>query len=144
MIEKLGLFALFIGCLLSATIIPFSSEAILTSAILLKYNKLACVIVATLGNTCGGMISYLLGYWFKWQWLEKYFHVKKEKIEYIHEKIAPYGIYAGFFTWLPFIGDIIAIAMGFIRVNPYLSCLFMLIGKLLRYIVLIYIINIFL
>ncbi|MBQ4216074.1 MAG: hypothetical protein II663_07365, partial [Bacteroidales bacterium] len=45
MIEKLGLLGLFIGCLLSATIIPFSSEALVTGALLLDYSPWTIILV---------------------------------------------------------------------------------------------------
>ncbi len=48
MLENLGLFGLFLGCLLSATIIPFSSEALVSGASLLGYNVWVIVIVASI------------------------------------------------------------------------------------------------
>jgi membrane protein YqaA with SNARE-associated domain len=139
MLEDLGLFGLFLGCFLSATIIPFSSEAILTGALLIGYSPIACLVVATIGNTLGGMTCYYMGYFCKWSWLEKYFHIKKEKIQKFQDKVKKYGNFAGLFCFLPFVGDIIAIAIGFMRFNPYLSCLYMLIGKMLRYVLLIWV-----
>ena len=76
MLEQLGLFGLFLGCMLSATVVPFASEALLAGALLMGYGKWAVTLVATLGNTTGGMISYLMGWLCKWEWLEKYFRVK--------------------------------------------------------------------
>lgn len=133
MVESLGLFGLFIGCLLSATIIPFSSEALLAGALALGFPPIWCLVVASCGNTLGGMTSYMLGWLCKWEWLEKYFHVKKEKAARFKDKVQKYGSLMGFLCFLPFVGDFIAIAMGFMRVNPWLSCLFMFIGKCLRY-----------
>ena len=72
MLQNLGLLGLFIGCALSATIVPFSSEALLAGALLLDYNKWIVVLVATIGNTLGGMVSFLLGWLCKWEWIEKY------------------------------------------------------------------------
>ena len=81
MLEQLGLFGLFLGCMLSATVVPFASEALLAGALLMGYGKWAVTLVAALGNTTGGMISYLMGWLCKWEWLEKYFRVKREKLE---------------------------------------------------------------
>lgn len=135
MLQNLGLLGLFIGCALSATIIPFSSEALLAGALLMDYNKWTVVFVAAIGNTLGGMISYLLGWLCKWEWIEKYMKIERGKLERFHVKVSRYGLCAGLFTWLPFVGDIIAIAMGLIRLNPWITCLLMFIGKLARYIV---------
>ncbi len=133
MLENLGLVGLFLGCMLAATVVPFSSETLLAGALLMGYSQWTVVLVATLGNTAGGMISFLLGWLCKWEWLEKYFRVKREKLERVHNKIARYGVWAALLTWLPFVGDLIAIAMGLMRVNPRWTVVLMFIGKLARY-----------
>lgn len=101
MLERLGLFGLFIGCLLSATIIPFSSEALLTGALLLDYSPWTVILVATLGNTIGGMTCYLLGWLCKWSWIEKYLKIKEEKLAKAHQKVEKYGCFAALLAWLP-------------------------------------------
>ena len=78
MLAKLGLFGLFLGCMLSATVIPFSSEALLAGALLLDYPTWIVILVASLGNTAGGMISFAMGWFCKWSWIEKYLKVKEE------------------------------------------------------------------
>lgn len=133
MLEQLGLFGLFLGCMLSATVVPFASEALLAGALLMGYGKWVVTLVAALGNTTGGMISYLMGWLCKWEWLEKYFRVKREKLERMRDRVAKYGAWAALLTWLPFVGDLIAIAMGLMRVNPWWTLLLMFIGKLTRY-----------
>ena len=60
MLENLGLFGLFLGCFLSATVIPFSSEALLAGALVMLPNPWMVVWVAGLGNTLGGLVSFLL------------------------------------------------------------------------------------
>ncbi|MBR3529696.1 MAG: DedA family protein [Bacteroidales bacterium] len=143
MLESLGLFGLFLGCALSATIIPFSSEALLAAALLINDNVWAVVIIASLGNTLGGMVSFLLGWLCKWEWLEKYLKVDRRKLEMIRVKVSRYGYFAAFFAWLPFVGDLIAIAMGLMRMNPWISALLMFIGKLVRYLVIAGVLNLF-
>ncbi len=134
MLEQLGLFGLFLACLLSATIVPFSSEAIVAGAMALGYSRWAIVAVATVGNTVGGMISFYMGWLCKWEWLEKWFKIKREKIERFRVHIEKYGVWAALLTWLPIVGDPLAIAMGFMRLNPWWTMLIMFVGKLLRYI----------
>ena len=134
MLEQLGLFGLFLGCMLSATVVPFASEALLAGALLMGYGKWVVTLVAALGNTTGGMISYLMGWLCKWEWLEKYFRVKREKLERMRDRVSKYGAWAALLTWLPFVGDLIAIAMGLMRVNPWWTLLLMFIGKLARYV----------
>ncbi len=134
MLENLGLFGLFLACLLAATILPFSSEAIVAGAMALGYDRWIIVLVATLGNTAGGMISFYMGWLCKWEWLEKYFKIKREKLDRFRGHIEKYGVWAALLTWLPIIGDPLAIAMGFMRLNPLWTLIIMFVGKLVRYI----------
>lgn len=135
MLSKLGLFGLFIGCMLSATVIPFSSEALLAGALLLDYSTWTVILVASLGNTAGGMISFAMGWFCKWSWIEKYLKVKEESLEKARLKVEKYGLLAALLTWLPFIGDVIAIAMGLMRIRPFWTAVLMFMGKAARYVV---------
>ncbi|HAW21000.1 MAG TPA: hypothetical protein DCX14_12530, partial [Flavobacteriales bacterium] len=58
---EIGLVGLFIAAFLSATIIPFSSELLFLAFLSSGFPLLSCVIVASAGNTLGGMSSYGLG-----------------------------------------------------------------------------------
>ena len=102
MLENLGLVGLFIGCMLAATVVPFSSETLLAGALLMGYSQWTVVLVATLGNTAGGMISFLLGWLCKWEWLEKYLRVNKEKLMRVHGRVEKYGTAAALLTWQNF------------------------------------------
>ncbi len=130
-----GYYGLFIGAFLAATIIPFSSDVLLVAILAAGANPWEALAVATLGNWLGGMTSYWMGYIGKWEWIEKWFRVKRERLEKQQKNIARYGSFLAFLTWTPFIGDIFAIALGFYRVNfPKTAC-FMLIGKFARFLV---------
>lgn len=86
--ESWGLWGLFLGSFLASTIIPFSSEALLLGAVAIGENVWLCVFVAAVGNSLGGIVSFYLGRLEKWEWLEKFFKVKKEKIEKTKDKIS--------------------------------------------------------
>ena len=133
MLEQLGLFGLFLGCLLSATVVPFASEVLVTGAVAMGYHIWVVVVVATLGNTAGGMISFLLGWLCKWEWLERFLHVDRERLMRVHDKVKRYGLSAALLTWLPFVGDLIAIAMGLLRLHPGGTAVLMFVGKFVRY-----------
>lgn len=142
MLQDLGLFGLFLGCLLSATVIPFSSEALVAGALLLDYSPWTVILVATLGNTIGGMTCYLLGWLCKWSWIEKYLKIKEESLEKAQAKVGKYGSLAALLTWLPIVGDVIAVALGIMRTRVVPTTLFMFIGKGLRYMVVTGLINV--
>lgn len=125
---------LFLGSFLSATIIPFSSDVLLLGALAGGSNPVFAVVTATAGNWLGGLTSYWLGRLGKMEWLEKWFKVSHEKLEKYRATINKYGSLMALFAWLPGIGDVLAIALGFFKVDYKKSALFMLIGKGARFV----------
>ena len=138
-----GLPGLFISALLAGSIVPFSSELVLVALVWVALVKrglppTACILAATLGNTAGGMTCYYMGRLGKISWIEKYFKVKKEKVDKMVKFLQGKGALMAFFTFLPAIGEVIAIALGFMRSNTWLTIVSMFVGKLIRYILLLY------
>ena len=136
-----GLPGLFISALLAGSIVPFSSELVLVALVKLGLPPIACLISATLGNTVGGMTCYYMGRRGKISWIEKYFKVKKEKVDKMVKFLQGKGALMAFFTFLPAIGEVIAIALGFMRSNTWLTIVSMFVGKLIRYILLLYVLE---
>ena len=66
-----GLFGLFLSGFLSGSIFPFNSEAVLSLMIFSGFDPKSSLIVATAGNTLGGISIYYLGYLGKMEWIEK-------------------------------------------------------------------------
>ena len=125
---------LFLSALLAGSIVPFSSELVMVALVNVGLSPALCVVAATLGNTVGGMTCYYMGHLGRVDWIEKYFKVKKEKIERTQRFLQGKGALMAFFAFLPFVGEAIAIALGFMRSNVLLTTLSMLAGKLVRYI----------
>ncbi|MDR0892871.1 MAG: DedA family protein [Mediterranea sp.] len=136
-----GLPGLFLSALLAGSIIPFSSELVLVALVRLGLNPIACLAAATLGNTAGGMTCYYMGRLGKVNWIEKYFKVKQAKIDRMALFLQGKGALMSFFTFLPAVGEVIAIALGFMRSNTWITFSAMLTGKLLRYILLMYVLE---
>ncbi len=134
-----GYLGLFIASFLAATILPFSSEALLSFLLYNGYNSTYCIIVATLGNSLGSFLNYFLGRLGRWDLIEKYLRVKQQKIEKFKLRVKKYFALAAFLTWLPVVGDIFSIALGVLKANIKKTFFFITIGKLLRYIVWYYI-----
>lgn len=134
-----GYIGLFLACFLAATILPFGSEfvfaGLLASA---KFDPWTCVIIASIGNWLGGMTNYYLGRLGKIEWIEKYLKVKKEKIEQVQKWLEGKGAIMGFFSFLPIVGDVIAIALGYMRANVYIVNISMFLGKFARYVAIMY------
>ena len=128
-----GYVGLFISALLAGSIIPFSSELVMVALVKVGLSPALCVLAATLGNTAGGMTCYYMGRLGRVDWIERYFKVKKEKIDRMQRFLQGKGALMGFFAFLPFVGETIAIALGFMRSNVVLTTLSMFVGKLVRY-----------
>lgn len=136
----LGYPGLFIASFLAATIIPFSSEAILGAMLLGPFNPFWCLFWVTLGNWMGGLTSYGLGWAGRSDKVERFLHISPEKIAKTEPYLKRWGIWLALLCWLPFIGDLFAVALGFARTRIFYTSLFMLIGKALRYIAVYYIV----
>ena len=136
---ELGYLGLFIASFLAATVVPFSSEVVFSALVFGGLDAWTCVFVATAGNWIGGMSSYYVGRLGRIDWIEKYFRIKKEKIDRFMSKFHKYGDWFAFFSFLPGIGDIIAVASGFLRCRWWIVAISMLTGKFVRYIVWMYI-----
>jgi membrane protein YqaA with SNARE-associated domain len=128
-----GYIGVFIASFLAATILPFSSEVVLTGVLMTEASYWPCMIAATSGNFLGGMTCYWLGMVGKTEWIKKYLHLDINKLERVRSRIKDSGAWIGFFVFLPGIGDFIAVALGFLRVNVWFVAVFMLVGKALRY-----------
>ena len=132
-LESLGLWGLFIGTFLAATIVPFSSDALYIAVLAIAKNPTGCLLVGTLGNWLGSLTTYWLGRLGKWEWVEKYLKVKKETLEKQKRYVDKYGVWLGLLCWVPVVGDVFAIALGFYRADSFWCAVTMLIGKFLRF-----------
>lgn len=128
-----GYLGLFVASFLAATVIPLSSEFVLSILLANQYPLALSLIIASLGNWLGGLSSYGLGRLGKWSLIERFFGLKKNKIQQIKRKIDRWGSYLAFFCWLPIVGDLFAISLGFFKVSFSNVSVWMLFGKLLRY-----------
>lgn len=132
-LQVYGIWGLLLGSFLAATVVPFSSDALYAGVLLAGCDPVVCLLVGTLGNWLGGLTSFGVGWLGRWQWIEKWFHVKPATLEKQRDRINKWGAWLALLTWLPFVGDVFAIALGFYRIAPVKSALFMLVGKFLRF-----------
>lgn len=135
----LGYVGLFIAAFLAGSFVPFSSEVVL-AALLLKtdMNVWALLAVATIGNWLGEMTCYYIGHLGKLEWIERWTKVDVDKLHLWEERIKRYGAWIAFFSFVPVIGNVIAVGCGYFRCNKWLTALLMFIGKLIRYVVIVF------
>lgn len=128
-----GYWGLFVGSFAAATVVPFSSDVLIVGMLIAGGDPIKCFLSATLGNWLGGLTSFGLGWLGKTEWLERWFHVKPETIARQKAKIDKWGPLLALLSWLPVVGDVFAIALGFYKVQPVKCCIWLLVGKALRY-----------
>ena len=69
------------------------------------------------------------------EWIEKWFKVSPETLMRQKARVDKYGVWLALTAWIPFIGDIIAIALGFYKTKPLWTIVLLLIGKFTRFLV---------
>ncbi len=134
-----GYIGLFVASFLAATILPFSSEIVFSALVFGGLNQWICIACATLGNWLGGLTCYWLGHLGKIEWIEKWLRISHEKIEHFKLWFQKYGDWIAFLSFLPVIGDILAVAAGFMRCRFWIVAIAMLLGKFARYLLWLYI-----
>ena len=75
-----GYLGLFISSFLAATIIPLSSELVLSILLANNYDLFASLMVASLGNWLGGISSFILEDWVIGIFLKNILELKREYI----------------------------------------------------------------
>lgn len=132
--DSFGLWSLFLSSFISSTLLPGGSEVLLGYLVSEQlYSLTVVVVVASLGNTLGGLVTLLMGWLlamkFPLRALEKKHHVQ------VQQKLTKYGPVCLLMSWLPVIGDPLCFVAGWLRLALLPSILLILIGKTLRYLV---------
>ena len=126
------LFGLFASAFISSTIAPGGSEAVLAyMAAHQSYANALLLSVATVGNTLGALTTWGLGV----------LAAKKYPVADLLPKdkrralttVEKHGLWVLFFSWLPVVGDVFCFAGGWLRLPFIQGCIVILLGKLSRY-----------
>lgn len=134
----LGPYGMFIAAFLAGSFLPFSSEAVMLALMAMGVSPWGLIIWGTAGNVLGSGVNYCIGRLGKVEWFEKYLHVKPEAMDKARKFMRGRGALMGFFSFIPLLGSAIVILLGLMRANPVISFISITIGKVVRYIVLIY------
>jgi membrane protein YqaA with SNARE-associated domain len=127
-----GLAGLFLASFLAATLLPGGSEAALAAFVMLHpQESAAAMLLATLGNTAGGMSSYALG-----RFLPAKVGARRTAQRH-HTWLVRFGPAVLLLSWVPLIGDALCVAAGWLRLRWLPCLLWMTLGKGLRYLVII-------
>ena len=133
---EIGYLGLLLTSFLAATFLPITSEVFLISMLVLGYDPWITLLYATIGNAAGGWFNFIIGRLGNPKWLKR-LKVPENKIFRWKDKVQRYGHWLGLLSCLPFIGDVMAVALGFFRAPWRAGFSFILIGKFLRYLVIV-------
>jgi membrane protein YqaA with SNARE-associated domain len=131
-LPQYGLATVFVVCLISATLLPVGSEFAVVGLIKLNPELFwPAVLVATLGNTVGGAISWWTGYGAE----ALYERLKKHPSQLkALEWLRRFGPKTCLLSWLPVVGDPLCAIAGWLKL-PFWPCVgYMAVGKFIRYV----------
>ena len=143
--QQHSLLLMFASAFLSSTVLPGNSEVVfigLAASIQLPADNyismpiIWLLITAIAGNSLGSLSTYWIGRWFP----KQHFNQSNGKVRWVLEKIEKHGSLALLFSWLPVVGDVFCAVAGWLRLNWVSSLIYIVIGKTLRYVFLLYLV----
>ena len=128
-LSSVGLPAIFVVAFVSATILPMATEPVLFGFVKLNPELFwPAIVVATIGNTLGGMVTYYMGYGAH----ELLAHDKPSvHLRWLQRLGAPVLL----LSWVPLIGDALCAMAGWLRLAWRPVLLWMALGKFIRFVV---------
>lgn len=139
----LAYLTLFGSAFLAATILPFYSEVVLFALLIKGESAAVLVLIATLGNTLGAAVNWVLGRFLLRFKDRRWFYFKAEDLEKTQQWFQRYGAWSLLLAWLPIGGDALTLIAGIMRVNFSLFLVLVGIGKGLRYVAVVYLAGFF-
>ncbi|MEH6625397.1 MAG: YqaA family protein [Motiliproteus sp.] len=129
--DNAELWGLFGSGFISSTLLPGGSEIYLGYLVNgQQYSIALLIIVATVGNTLGGMVTWGMGYWLQHRFGSE--RLKKRHVQALRW-LQRHGYPALLFSWLPIIGDPLCLISGWLKMRFWWCLLLIVSGKLLRY-----------
>ena len=129
--------SLFTVSLLAATLLPAASEVLLSGLLNSGYDPFTLWLVATAGNSLGSVINYGLGRYFLHFQARSWFPFKPATMSKGEAWFKRYGVWSLLFAWAPLFGDLLTFIAGVLKVNMLLFITLVVIGKGLRYAMLV-------
>ncbi len=136
---ELGYVGLFLSAFLAATILPLSSEVVLSLLLQTELDPVTLVAVATTGNVLGSFVNYAIGFWGSVFVVRKVLKISEQAFEKSKHRFEKYGTISLLFAWVPVIGDPLTLIAGVLRINLLVFFALVTIGKLGRYVAVTYV-----
>jgi membrane protein YqaA with SNARE-associated domain len=133
----MGYALLFVSAFGAATLLPFYSEVTLVALLAGGENAVLVWAIATLGNTLGAMVNWLIGRYLTHFEQRSWFPFKPEKLHRSQLWFQKYGRWSLLLAWMPVGGDALTFIAGVMRVPIISFTLLTATGKGARYAVVI-------
>lgn len=131
--------SIFVASFLAATILPGSSEIVLVALLFERpSDSVTLFAVATIGNTLGSVVNWLLGRGFLHFADRRWFPVSQRQLDSASNWFRKYGRWSLLLAWFPIVGDALTVIAGALRVGIIPFVTLVAIGKALRYIAVIW------
>lgn len=137
----LAYISLFFSGFVAATLFPASSEALLLALLSQGYTPLWLFVAATAGNTLGSCVNWYLGLRLLDFQHKRWFPVSVSALNKAQLQFSRFGKLSLLFAWLPIVGDPLTLVAGVMKVRFALFFILVLLGKALRYALLIWLGN---
>jgi membrane protein YqaA with SNARE-associated domain len=141
LVFQYGYLGLFILSFISATLIPLASEAFVALMPGLGFNVWLVLTFATIGNFLGSLTNYYIGKLGTNFLLARLIPKDEKKIQSARERFKRWGTPVLFFSWVPVVGDPLTVVGGILNVSLLNFTVWVLSGKLLRYLLILGIMN---
>ncbi|MEQ8228309.1 MAG: YqaA family protein [Rhodospirillales bacterium] len=136
MIESSAYGGLFLVSFLAATVLPAQSEIGLAGLILSgEYPLWGLLLVASLGNTLGAVVNWVLGRGVERFHDRRWFPVSARQLDRATGWYHRYGRWSLLLSWAPFVGDPLTLAAGVLREPFWSFFLLVAVAKTVRYLV---------
>ena len=117
----------------AATILPFYSEVAVGAAIQTDFNAWIVWGAASIGNTLGAMVNWVLGRYLEHFKGRRWFPVSEKQLRKAQHWFNRYGVWTLLLAWLPLVGDPLTVVAGVMRVRLWLFTVLVGLGKSARY-----------
>lgn len=136
MTELLSLLGLFVAAFGAATLLPLQSEVVFVAMQANASVSLPLIVlVASVGNTLGAVVNYVMGRWVEHFRDRRWFPVNPAKLDRAQAWYARYGVWTLLFSWAP-LGDGFTVVAGMMRTPLWLFVGLVALAKTGRYVAL--------
>ena len=133
LMSEYGYWVMGVLAFLSGSIVPITSEVLLVFFLSVGLNAVALTLVASFGNTLGGITCFFMGRIVSKEKAVAFFKITPRRMQRADRIIQRYGYWAAAISFVPVIGETLLVMLGVMRVSWWRVAIVMAVGKLIRY-----------